>query len=71
MARFLEKLKLVTTLATYNISIFLLVSVDEETCLSLTSLETYKTGFLATKPILKPFNIRVKRLPCRKWYILS
>ena len=38
-------------LATGEISIFLLVSVAEETGLKLALSETPKTGFLATRPI--------------------
>ena len=39
-------------LATSKISLFLLVSVAELSRLNLTMLETLKTGFLATRPIL-------------------
>ena len=41
----------ISRLATSKISIFKLVSVAEETGLSLTLLETLKTGFVVTRPI--------------------
>ena len=46
--RFLDSI--ISKLATSEISIFKLVSVAEETGLKLTSTETPKTGFLATRP---------------------
>ena len=42
---------IISGLATSEISIFYLVSVAEETGLSLTLSETPKTGFVATRPI--------------------
>ena len=48
--RFLESI--ICNLATGEIWIFQLVSVAEETGLKLALLETPKTGFLATLPIL-------------------
>ena len=42
---------IISTLATGELSIFLLVSVAEETGLSLTLPETRKTAFVALKPI--------------------
>ena len=47
--RFLESI--ICKLATGEISIFLLVSVAEETGLKLALAETLKTGFLAMRPI--------------------
>ena len=47
--RFLESIT--SRLATSEISLFLLVSVAEETGLSPALSETPKTGFVATKPI--------------------
>ena len=47
--RFLESI--ISKLATSEMSIFWLVSVAEETGLSLALSETPKTGFLATRPI--------------------
>ena len=47
--RFLEST--LSKLATSEILIFLLVSVADNTGLSLTLSETQKTGFLATRPI--------------------
>ena len=46
--RFLEST--IYDLATSEISIFQLVSIADETGLSLALLETPKTGFLATRP---------------------
>ena len=46
---------IVCKLATGEISIFQLVSVAEENGLKLALSETPKTGFLATRPILKMF----------------
>ena len=46
--RLLESI--ISRLATGNISIFKLVSIDEGTGLSLALLETPKTGFVATRP---------------------
>ena len=46
--RFLEVS--LSKLAASEISIFLLVSVAEETCLSLTLLEILQTGFVASRP---------------------
>ena len=43
--------RIVSKLASSKFSIFLLVSVAEETGLPLALSETPKTGFLATKPI--------------------
>ena len=43
----------ISKLATSEISIFLLVSVSEETGLNLTFSETLKTGFLTTRAIYK------------------
>ena len=42
---------IIIQLATCEISNFKLVSVTEETGLSLALLETQKTGFVATRPI--------------------
>ena len=42
---------IISKLATSKISIFLLVSVAEETGLSLAFLETLKTGFVVSRPI--------------------
>ena len=42
---------IISKVATSEISIFLLVSVAEETGLNLTLSETPKTGFLATRPL--------------------
>ena len=47
---FLESI--ISKLATGEISIFYLVSVAEETSLSLFMWETLKTGFFASRPIL-------------------
>ena len=47
--RFLESL--ISKLATREISIFLLITVAEETGLKLPLSETRKTGYLATRPI--------------------
>ena len=43
---------ILVTLALCSISVFSLVSEAEETGLSLTWLQTLKTGFLATRPII-------------------
>ena len=43
-------------LASYEISTFYLVSVAEETGLSLAMSETPKTGFVATRPIWSGVN---------------
>ena len=51
--RLLESI--ISKLATSKISIFKLVSVAEETGLSLALSETSKTGFVASRPILHPF----------------
>ena len=51
--RFLESI--VSKLATSKISIFSLISVDEQAGLNLTLLETLKTGFLAMRPVLKHY----------------
>ena len=48
MNSFLESI--ISRLATSEISIFLLVSVTEETGLSLALSETPKTGFVASRP---------------------
>ena len=53
--RFSERI--ISKLATYESSIFLLVSVAEETGLSLALSETPKTGFLATWPICMSFSV--------------
>ena len=50
IARLFERI--ISKLATIKISLFYLVSVAEETCLSLIFLETQKTGFVALRPIL-------------------
>ena len=42
---------IISRLATSEISLFYLVSVAEETCLSLALSETPKTGFLTSSPI--------------------
>ena len=47
------KVSLLSELATSEILIFQLVSVAEETGLSLALMETPKTGFVASRPILK------------------
>ena len=47
--RFLERI--ICKLGTVEISIFLLVTVAEETGLNFALSETPKTGFLATRPI--------------------
>ena len=48
--RLLERI--ISKLATREISIFLIVAVAEETGLNLALAEIPKTGFLATRPIL-------------------
>ena len=43
---------IISKLATSDLLIFKLVSVAELACLSMTLLETPKTGFVASRPIL-------------------
>ena len=47
---------IISKLAIGEISIFLLVSVAEETGLSLALLETLKTGFVRRGPDIKPLR---------------
>ena len=42
---------IIKRLSTSKIQILLLVSVDKQACLSMTWLETQKTGFLMSRPI--------------------
>ena len=50
---------IISKLATSKILIVQLVSVDEETGLSLALLETSKTGFVVLRPIVRPGFITV------------
>ena len=54
--------------ATSEISIFYLVSVAEETGLSLAFSETQKTGFVASRPVLSPTKDNFTWVPTKHFW---